>query len=79
MRLTKVQKALKAKNIEYKYEEKHGCGEIGIKHNGRYYMIDEITGNHGRTPIGIFTNLPGFDKWARPTQQDIVKYIENNL
>lgn len=79
MRLTKVQKALKAKGIDYNYEEAYGCGEITFTHNGKWYMVAEFTGNRGKTPIGICTNLPCFNKWASPTQTQIVECIAKSF
>ena len=57
MRLTKVQKALKAKDIEYSYKEEKGCGQIDFIFNDKLYMVHEVTGNRGNTPIGLYTNF----------------------
>lgn len=76
MRLTKIQKALKQENIEYAYQENKGCGEIDFKYEGKNYMVHEITGNHGNTPIGIYTNIQKmcqFGKQGRIVEAIITK------
>ncbi len=61
MRLTKVQKALKQTGILYDYREVLDNGEIFgqifFRYNNKNYMVDEITGNNGRKPSGVYTNI----------------------
>ena len=39
MRLKKVQKALKTKNINYEYTEENGCGSIDFMFRGLRFHI----------------------------------------
>jgi hypothetical protein len=68
MRLTKVQKALKEAGISYEYRETKGCGEITFEHEGKRYMVDEITGNHGNKPSGLYTSIHNWGRYCNQTR-----------
>ncbi|MDD4779187.1 MAG: hypothetical protein PHT02_01095 [Tissierellia bacterium] len=75
MRLTKIQKALKEMNIEYRYEENNRCGEIRFEKNNKIFMIEEYVGNNGKTPIGIYTNINKIGQYG--SQDYIANLIKN--
>lgn len=57
MRLTKIQKVLRKKGIDFRYSESYGTGDIDFNYAGSHYSVSEYTGNHGDTVAGILTNF----------------------
>lgn len=82
MRLAKVQKALKEVGIKYEYKEVPGIkgyvfGEIHFIYEGKRYAVDEISGNKGFSPSGIYTNINNYREQS--SQKNIVEYILNHM
>lgn len=74
MRLLKVQKALNQKGIKYEYEEHNGLARMHFVVNGTGYDVDELRGNRGASPTGIWTDIEGINE--RGTQDRIVEFIK---